>query len=383
MTKLVGERITEAREAMGLSVNALAKLLGVSRQIIYDYEAEAKQPRPDIFAKLCDKLEQPERFFYLPKFETDYAHESAHYRSLESLKSESVSEAGTALKWMQEFYVVLEKKLSLPKLNFPDVDPPSDPSSITFAFIERAAIKAREFWGLGDAPIPNLMKLLEMNGAIIARYPLDIVGMDGVSFWSERYKRPFILLNADKANYVRSRFDLAHELGHMLLHRHIEKPAQRGTPLYKRLEKQAHFFAASFLLPRRSWLKDLDEYTLAAFRSLKPKWKVSIMAQVMHAEALGAISPARKRSLMKQLSAKKWRQREPFDDQWEPEQPRLFRQATELIADKGFGVKTILRHYPRRPQELCNITGLPLAFFSNDVLPISIKSDSAASTMKN
>lgn len=383
MSKLVGERITEAREAMGLSVNALAKLLGVSRTIIYDYESGSKQPSPHVFVKLCEKLEQPSRFFYLPRFESDYTHDSAHYRSLESLKPELRNEAGTSLKWIQEFYTVLEKKLSLPKLNFPKVTLLDDPDRITLSHIERVAKEVRGHWGIGDAPIPNLVKLLEMNGAIIARYPLDIHGMDAVSYWSEQFKRPFILLNADKMNYVRSRFDLAHELGHMILHRQIQKPAQRGTQLYKQLERQAHFFAASFLMPRSSWLRDVDEFTLTAFRSLKPKWKVSIIAQVMHSEALGAINANRKRSLMKQLSANKWRQIEPFDDQWEPEQPRLFKQATELVAKDGYGLRFILQSYPRRPQELSNITNLPPIFFSNDALPISFKKDGTDTVMKN
>lgn len=383
MSKLVGERITEAREAMGLSINALAKLLSVSRTIIYEYESEAKQPSPEVFVKLYEKLEQPARFFYLPKFESDYTHDLAHYRSLESLKVELRNEAGTSLKWIQEFYTVLARKLSLPKLGFPEITFLDDPDRITTSYIEGITKELRECWGLSDAPIPNLVKLLEINGVIIARYPLDIHGMDAVSYWSNQLQRPFILLNADKMNYVRSRFDLAHELGHMILHRKISEPAQRGTKLYQQLERQAHFFAASFLMPRHSWLRDIDAFTLTTFRSLKPKWKVSIIAQVMHSEALGAISPQRKRSLMKQLSANKWRQIEPFDDQWEPEQPQLFRQATELVARDGYGLRFILQSYPRRPQELSNITSLPHVFFSNDALPISLKKNEVDTTMKN
>ena len=161
----------------------------------------------------------------------------------------------------------------------------------------------------------------------------------------------------------------------------MQKPASRGTTIYKKVERQAHFFAASLLLPRRTWLRDVEAFTLAVFKFLKPKWKVSIVAQVMHAEALGAIDANRKRSLLKQISAKHWRQQEPFDDQWPPEQPLLFKQATELIAEKGTGTKSILQAYPHRLEDLSGLTGLPTAFFDSATLPLDLKKNSFGSAL--
>ena len=253
--------------------------------------------------------------------------------------------------------------------------------AITPKLIEDAAITLRECWGLSDTPIPNLVRVSEMNGVIIARVPLDVEGMDGMSFWSNVDNRPFILLNSDKSNCVRSRFDLAHELGHMILHRNMKEPATRGTPTYKKVEKQAHFFAASLLLPRATWLRDVDEFTLAVFKFLKPKWKVSISAQIMHAQALGVIDEERKRSLLKQISAKRWRQKEPFDDEWLPEQPNLFKQATELIGETDIGVKSILQKYPRNTDHLSILTGIPPAFFDTDKLHVSLKDSNISSSL--
>jgi Zn-dependent peptidase ImmA (M78 family)/transcriptional regulator with XRE-family HTH domain len=383
MSKLIGTRIKEAREAMGLSVNALANLIGVTRTMIYEYENGAKQPLPDKFTKLCDKLEQVPNFFYLPEFETDYSHESAHYRSLKSLKPEDIYEVSTKFKWSLEYFSLIDKKVSIPKLNFPDVHPPSDPTAITQDFIEKAATEVRKYWGLGDSPIPNLVRVAEVNGLVVARVPLDVAGMDGMSFWSAKYNRPFILLNSDKVNCVRSRFDLAHEIGHMILHRNMHKPADRGTTVYEKVERQAHFFAAALLMPRHSWLKDIEEFTLTMFRFLKPKWRTSIIAQIMHAEALGEIDQDRKRSLLKQMSTKHWRQREPFDDQWEPEQPVLFKQVTELIASKNFGIQSILQNYPHRIGVISNLTGLPTAFFEMNALGVTLKSNDVQNELKN
>lgn len=368
--KFLGIRLKEAREAMGLHVTNLADLIGVSRPMVHEYESGSSFPGESTFTRICSVLNQPPRFFYHPHHETEFCHEMVHYRDLVANGLYSRAQAGVRLKWMMEYFSILERELNLPKPNFPNLDSPSDPALITQEYVEKAATTVRQLWNLGDAPITNLINILERNGAVVGQICLDLPDLDGLSFWSHKRQRPFILLNSDKASCVRSRFDAAHELGHMVLHRNITEGIDRKSPIYKRMEQQAHAFASAFLLPRTSWLKDVKKYTLATFKTLKPKWKTSIKAQIMRLANVGVIDDARKTSLLKQYSSKHWSVKEPYDDLWELEKPKLFSQATSMLAQHGFTASTISQVFPRRSENLSEIIGLPKTFFDTDGLPI-------------
>jgi len=290
-------------------------------------------------------------------------------------KQDERDQAGVRLKWLAEYFTVLEGYLSLPEPDFPDFRFGDDPTTIGRGDVEEAAEKLRLHWGLGDGPIPNVVRVLERKGAIVGSIKLGIEKLDGLSLWSSERCRPVILLNTDKASCVRSRFDAAHELAHMILHRHVTE-GERGSKVFKLMEQQAHDFAAAFLLPRTSWFRETRRYTLGEFKALKLKWRVSIAAQVMRAAVLDEDAAARKTSLMKQLSAKRWRTHEPYDDMWPIESPRLFEQATRMMAEHGFGVSSIIQEYPRRVEHLSEVTGLSPEFFETDALPLQLDTSS-------
>lgn len=54
----------------------------------------------------------------------------------------------------------------------------------------------------------------------------------------------------EKSNYVRSRFDAGHELGHIVMRARHREPDRH-------LEPQVHTFAFSCLLPRTAALREL------------------------------------------------------------------------------------------------------------------------------
>jgi Zn-dependent peptidase ImmA (M78 family) len=70
--------------------------------------------------------------------------------------------------------------------------------------------------------------------------PADDRNVDAFSFW--RANRPFIFVNTAKSA-ERVPFDLAHELGHVLLHRGWGRPRPPGY------EHDADVFAANLLMP--------------------------------------------------------------------------------------------------------------------------------------
>lgn len=58
-------------------------------------------------------------------------------------------------------------------------------------------------------------------------------------------------ISFDKDNYFRSRFDAAHELGHVVLHRYINK---LDSICFKPIEEQAHRFASYFIFQKKLFL---------------------------------------------------------------------------------------------------------------------------------
>lgn len=58
----------------------------------------------------------------------------------------------------------------------------------------------------------------------------------------------------------RIRFDLAHELGHILLHPWSESLEMITREEFKMREKQANMFAGAFLLPADAFRKDVQTY---------------------------------------------------------------------------------------------------------------------------
>ncbi len=82
---------------------------------------------------------------------------------------------------------------------------------------------------------------------------------------------PFVFLNTKKTA-ERCRFDAAHELGHLVMHRH-------GAPQGQEAEKEANAFASAFLMPRRSVLANAPRSaTLKSLISHKKYWNVSAAA---------------------------------------------------------------------------------------------------------
>jgi Zn-dependent peptidase ImmA (M78 family) len=89
-----------------------------------------------------------------------------------------------------------------------------------------------------------MIHLLESKGIRVYFIAEDYKNVDAFSVWDEN--TPLILLNTFKSS-ERSRFDAAHELGHLVLHKH-------GVPRSKKAEQDANSFAAEFLMPRTNIL---------------------------------------------------------------------------------------------------------------------------------
>jgi Zn-dependent peptidase ImmA (M78 family)/DNA-binding XRE family transcriptional regulator len=361
----VGKRLREAREAYGFTASAMTEWLGVTRQAISQYENGSSSPSPEVLDIICSKFPLKRQFFFREPLNGDDC--PIMYRSMTAATKFARSKAEQKFAWFKEVAIYLRRFVVFPTVNLPNIDAPADPRELSDDQIEDAAQLARRHWNLQDGPISNVSWLLENNGILIANHDLNARTLDAFSQWSTVLDAPCVVLGVDKHSAARSRFDAAHELAHLLLHRTASKTVLNRKDVYSLVESQAHKFAAAFLLPAAQFATELRRPTLDAMRELKLRWKVSIGAMIMRAGDLELISEDATARLFINRTQRGWRTTEPHDDILEPERPRLFQRSFEAIFsnkvltpdcvenDLGFTSKVI--------ESLC---GLPEGFFDGE-----------------
>jgi Zn-dependent peptidase ImmA (M78 family)/transcriptional regulator with XRE-family HTH domain len=324
--EFVGERLHEAREARGLTGSTLAELIAVSRQAISQYEKDQQTPAPAVMDRICSVLTLPREYFF------HRSHESVgplFFRSYASATKTERTRQHQRQRWRRRIIAFLSRYVSFPEVRIPLLFG-DDPSRLGFSDIERFAVQARRAFGLKDGPISDVALLLENHGAILVRTQFEARTLDAFSEWSSDDDRPYIVLNADKRAAVRSRFDAAHELAHILIHRPCDAPLDPRS--FKTLETQAHRFAGAFLAPADAFAAGFHPGAgLDHLLELKNHWRVSLAALARRACDLGLVSPFQYRRYMTEIGRRGWRSREPLDDEFPCEEPRLIRRSVELL----------------------------------------------------
>ena len=328
-----GYRLQQAREAMGLSQTSLADLLEVSKQAISQYEKNSDSPGIEVFDRMRRILKHDAQFFLKPQT-TSLSTSIRFYRSLASTTKTARNKAEAWKTWSRELIAYMAEFVEFPKSNFPIFDDlPPDPNLLDMEKIEVIAADVRDHLNLGEGPITNLVELAENNGAIVFRYGLGAETLDALSEWLQPENLPLVILNADKNVAVRSRLDLGHELGHMVLHRRMAEGALRHSDVFRLAEEQAFRFGAALLLPAHSFLEDLYSISLDALLALKLKWKVSIAMMIERLKDLNIVSSEQYKRLRINYSARQWNKEEPYDEEIEIERPEFPERAMKLILD--------------------------------------------------
>lgn len=354
------KRLLEARLTMGYTQEELGIFINKSKSVISKWEAGKHQPDPESALQIADALNLPLSWFSRTYFDSD----NGVYQYRSNAKATKFLQAATKgrLKWLKEMVEILEEWVEFPELNLPCTLNRIQALNLTDDDIEYYAHQLRICWGLGDSPILDLIGVAETNGVIITKELINGDNMDGVSSWFNG--RPYVWLASNKINYYRSRFDLAHELGHIILHRNLTHD-DCDKKRYPELERQANLFASHFLLPRKPLSLDYRAITLENLLIPKKHWGASVAALIMQYHNLGIIDDDYKSRLFKNYSYRKWRKNEPFDDKTLPEKPSLMKNTIMLLIEHGgFNKQNIvdyLGYYDKQIEPLCS---LPRGFFN-------------------
>ncbi|MGY6519378.1 MAG: XRE family transcriptional regulator [Lysobacteraceae bacterium] len=367
----VPDRLTQALSVRGFSATELAARIGVTNTTVSRWRSGNQVPSPGMVQSMASELRVSPEWLTRP---IRNATSRPNFRgSVAQLKQER-GLLGARMEWLEEVSSQLEDFVDYPAVNLPSYEF-KRLSEITDCAIEEAAEACRKLWNLGDAPVGDSLLLLENAGTVVALEETGIAKIEGLSAWSAS-GRPLVLLCADKGNAFRSRFDAAHELGHLVLHRYIEATGDAAS--HKMMEAQAHRFAGAFLLPARGFVSEVSTpVSLQALVFLKQRWGVSVAAMIMRLKALGVISEDDYLRLIKHRSAKWGNKREPLDDERTPEQPRLLKRTMELLINEGViradGLSDMLGISSR---DVESMFGLPVGYLSGkqaDIVELSIK----------
>jgi len=240
-----------------------------------------------------------------------------------------------------ELVRIIERHARLPAFDIPQRPMEIDASDDD---IEAVAQDVRRRWELDDEPIENMVRELERHGAVAVRLRLA----DDVDAFSwPQDDRPIVILGTDKDKKDRSRFDAAHELGHLVMHGDHPEPANQA------LEKQAHRFAGAFLLPADPLAAEWPNGRLSwnALLELKQRWQTSLAALLHRGRNLGLLTDTGYQSAVKYMSRAGWRKTEP-GDLGPPERSRLLRRAVTALEDAGFTVDDLAEEASIRVEDL-------------------------------
>lgn len=328
-------RLTLARRLAGLTKRELARRVNVTPPAITQFETGQTVPRPAVLAQLGLILGYPADYFlHIPLRRSPRVDSRSFFRSVRATRQWERDEAEALAEHVADVVALVAEDLELPALDLPDCGRGEADSTDE---IEQAARAVREAWLLPPGPVGHVVRELEAHGVIVSRLGDKVLRVDAFSRWLD--DRPLVVLWAAKVDKARSRYDAAHELGHLVMHPDPE-------PANPQLEKQANRFAAAFLMPADDIAPYLPRRAPRAgdwpdLFAVRRQWGVSIAALFRRALDLGSMSEASFRRAMVRLSERGMRRGEG-DDLGAPEKPELLARAvTTLAAHRARGIDEV------------------------------------------
>jgi Zn-dependent peptidase ImmA (M78 family)/transcriptional regulator with XRE-family HTH domain len=352
MNVLNPARIEFARTRRKWTKAKLASVLGVDVRAIQGYEAGEYLPETDKLELMAETLRFPASFFYGEDLPTIAEH-TASFRSMSKMSKglmQSALSSGAIAFLLNEW---IADRFTLPEVNVPNLHDLSP---------EDAAATLRRMWGLGEAPIPNLIHLLESKGIKVFSLALEAREVDAFSVWHKN--QPFVFLNTFKSA-EHSRFDAAHELGHLVRDSYS---MQHGNATHNpEMEKAANTFASAFLMPRNSVIAHRPQTPeLNTLIKLKAIWGVSLAALVYRMNQLGLLTEWNHRTLCIQIAKNGYRTEEPSPMQRETS--KMLAKVFEMLKAENTSKVDIARDLSILPEDLDSLTfGLVLTGLGSSI----------------
>lgn len=344
MTEVFGARVRQARLLRRMTATSVVESVGWTnhRQTKIEKSPTIWLEDADV-ERLAALFRFPARFFSSEPQSRVTADELL-FRAPKSMTVGEQEFLATFASLAGDFLGDLDAQSKLPPVKVPAVvgDGPVKTS------IADAAARMREAMGVDpDAPLDDLTYEAERLGApVIVRrrvpgeWESEFAATPGrardekhlgYSSWVGRHRdRPLLVLR-ETESWERTRFTIAHELGHLVLH----SRAYCSVSAHEELE--ANRFATELLAPAAVIASELPRVmSLLNLRPIKDKWGLSLGSLIMHLRDTKLIDATRAKTLTTQLHSRinpatghTWGMTEPGWKDREPERPRLLRKWVE------------------------------------------------------
>lgn len=287
-------RLSLARMRRRLTAKALAEKTDLAADTISRLENGLNVPDDATVEKLSRALGFPSQFFF-DRDPEDVDTGAVSFRSFSKMSAKERDAAISAGSLGLQLSTWVEERFNLPSANLIDLSYETDP--------EAAAVSLRQCWKLGERPIGNLLALLETQGVRVFSLSENTASVNAFSFW--RDGKPFIFLNNFKTAES-SIFDSAHELAHLVMHKHGDPKGIRSA------EREANSFASAFLMPEKDVRSRIGRpITIETVLSAKLRWRVSAMAMAYRLHSLKMLSEWQYKSICIELGKRGYRNAEP------------------------------------------------------------------------
>ncbi|WP_241824996.1 helix-turn-helix domain-containing protein [Salinivibrio sp. IB872] len=351
-------RLKLARTRRQLTYKALAEKVGLTSRMVSEYEKEycSSAPPEETVKAFSRALNYPVNFLLEEEAIEVIEKDTVSFRSLKSMKAaqeHAAIGAGQIGVLINDF---LENTFQMIPSDVPDYGG-YDPKI--------AAQMLRTEWDLGNASIGNMIHLLEKHGVRVFSLAEDTQSVDAFSFW--KGATPYVFLNTKKSG-ERSRFDAAHELGHLVLHK-------GGIPQGRDMEVEADRFAAELLMPEVTVSPYKGStFTIESILKLKHNWKVSAFALIVQMKRSCVLSEWQYKSLVIQASKMGLRTREI--DGIERESSLVMRKILDTLSREGCSISDLAKHLKLPVDEVSSLV------FKHSVVNINLGRSSNSAGQK-
>lgn len=372
----IGKSLTNIRILNELSRSQLAEELGITEQAVWQYENGYVSPKLEVVNKMKTLFKVKSAYFFREDLLENGQPENIRIERI-AYRSESINTAMKTqselmhVKFLDAFIKKIGQKIKYPKNEILSLRKQVLEYLNSNQDVERElqirfiAQLARKHIKLSDDNNKNFLFHLEKSGVFIFEKSIGET-IDAYSLWTED-DIPYIVLGNIKKSAARRNFDLAHELGHLLLHYKTEFN-MLDKPSYKIKEDEAHLFASEFLMPMEAFTEDVSKINKVsnpdAYRELKEKWLVSLQAMAMRARNLELITHQQFRYFFMSINKNGYRKEEPLDAILTIEKPMKVRSILQLILDKKLiDLEQLTEELKVDIKFIASITGIEDGFF--------------------
>jgi len=287
INQIFSSRLQHVRKLRGMSLRDLAAATGntVSVQTLSNYEKGVSFPNGAVMTALTDALSVSIDALFR-ETEVQWENICFSYRKRKSITDKKADQITAQVRDYAERYMEIENILAItPDASFRDKYLEKEVHTTEDARMVADAV--RRDYNLGESPIASLHEFLEGLGVKVIGLDVN-TKFDGVNFVCNEHS--FIIYNSRNESAERTRFTIAHELGHLLLEILDEVDEDNA-------EKLCHSFASELLLPQKKLIAILgnkrDRISLVELKRIRQLYGISIEAILYAACEIGIITKER------------------------------------------------------------------------------------------